>query len=104
MHFNLDARPAEIPALLRRFTEIAGAAAWKKRETDFERQTHDNPLIDGYLNSHFPLERAMIYVQHYKRNTGGRIPEINATPLADLGALYSFVALTALVFATSLSG
>ena len=98
MHFNVDARPAEIPALLRRFTEIAGAAAWQKRETDFERQTHDNPLIDRYLNSHFPLERAMIYVQHYKRNTG-RIPGINATPLADLGALYSFVALTARVFA-----
>jgi hypothetical protein len=99
MHFNVDAHPAEIPALLRRFTEIAGAAAWKKRETDFERQTHDNPLIDGYLNSHFPLERAKIYVQLYKRNTGGRIPEINATPLADLGALYSFVALTARVLA-----
>jgi hypothetical protein len=63
MHFNVDARPAEIPPLLRRFTEIAGAAAWKKRETDFERQIGDNPLIDGYLNSHFPLERAMIYVR-----------------------------------------
>jgi hypothetical protein len=91
MHFNVDARPAEMPALLRRFTEIAGAAAWQKRETDFERQNHDNPLIDGYLDSHFPLERAMIYVRHYSRNTGGRIPQINSTPIADLGALYSFV-------------
>ena len=64
MHFSVDARPAEMPALLRRFTEIAGAAAWQKREIDFERQKQDNPLIDGYLDSHFPLERAMIYMRH----------------------------------------
>jgi hypothetical protein len=97
MHFNVDARPAEIPALLRRFTQIAGAAAWQKRETDFELQIRDNPLIDGYLDSHFPLERAMVYVRHYNSNTG-RIPEINSAPHADLGALYSFVALIARVF------
>src|SRR5271170_2713792 len=97
MQFDVNARPAEIPVLLRRFTEIAGAAAWQKRETDFEIQKHDNPLIDGYLNSYFPLERAMIYVRHYSRNTGGRVPQINSTPVADLGALYSFVALTARV-------
>ena len=40
----------------------------------------------------------MIYVGQYHRNTGGRIPEINSTPLFDFGALYSFVALTARVF------
>jgi len=98
MHFNVDARPSEIPPLLRRFTEIAGAAAWQKRQTDFERQIHDNPMIDRYLDSYFPLERAMIYVRQHNRNTGGRIPKINSTPLFDLGALYSFVALTARVF------
>jgi hypothetical protein len=97
MRFNGDTRPAELPALLRRFTEIAGASAWQKRESDFEKQIRDNPLIDGYLDSHFPLERAMVYVRHYNRNTG-RIPEINSTPLADLGALYSFVALIVRVF------
>jgi hypothetical protein len=49
MHFNIHAHPAEIPALVRRFTEITGAGPWRKRETDFQRQTHDNPLIEGYL-------------------------------------------------------
>ena len=98
MHFNIHAHPAEIPALVRRFTEITGAGPWRKRETDFQRQTRDNPLIEGYLNSHFPLERAMIYLSHYISNTGGRIPEINSTSAVDLGALYSFVALTARVF------
>ena len=75
MHFNVDARPAEIPPLLRRFTEIAGALAWRKRQTDFERQIHDNPLIDRYLDSYFPLERAMIYVRQYTKHTGGEYPE-----------------------------
>jgi len=98
MHFNVDARPAEIPTLLHRFTEITGAVAWQKRQTDFQRQIHDNPMIDRYLDSYFPLERAMIYVRQHNRNTGGRIPQINSTPLFDLGALYSFVALTARVF------
>jgi hypothetical protein len=98
MHFNVHATPAEIPALLRRFAEIGGVAAWKKRQTDFARQIHDNPMIDRYLDSYFPLERAMIYVRQHNRNTGGRIPQINSTPLFDLGALYSFVALTARVF------
>jgi hypothetical protein len=40
----------------------------------------------------------MIYVRNYNRNTGGRVPEINSTPAVDLGALYSFAALTARVF------
>jgi hypothetical protein len=40
----------------------------------------------------------MIYVRHYNRNTGGRIPEINSTSAVDLGALYSFVGITARVF------
>jgi hypothetical protein len=44
MHFNIDAHPAEIPALLRGFTEITGAGPWQKRKTDFERQIHDNGL------------------------------------------------------------
>jgi hypothetical protein len=39
MHFNIHAHPAEIPALVRRFTEITGAGPWRKRETDFQRQT-----------------------------------------------------------------
>jgi hypothetical protein len=98
MHFNVDATPGEIPALLRRFTEIGGAAAWKKRQTDFERQIHDNPMIDRYLDNYFPLERAVIYVRQHNRNTGGWIPQINSTPLFDLGALYSFITLTARVF------
>jgi hypothetical protein len=55
-------------------------------------------MIDRYLDHYFPLERAMIYARQYNRNTGGRIPQINSTPLFDLGALYSFVALTARVF------
>jgi hypothetical protein len=98
MRFNVDARPSEIPPLLRRFTEIAGAAAWQKRQTDFARQIHDNHMIDRYLDNYFPLERAMIYVRQHHKNTGGRIPQINSTRLFDLGALYSFVAVTARVF------
>jgi hypothetical protein len=98
MRFDVDARPAEIAALLRRLTEIPGAATWRKRETDFKRQVHDNPLIEGYLDSHFVIERAMIYVQHYKANTGGRIPEITSTSAVGLGALYSFAGLIVRVF------
>jgi hypothetical protein len=44
-------------------------------------------MIDRYLDDYFPLERAMIYVRQHNRNTGGRIPQINSTPLFDLGAL-----------------
>lgn len=98
MRFHVDARPAELAAFLHRLTEIPGAAAWRKRETDFERQTHDNPLIGGYLDSHFPIERAMTYVRLYKANTGGRIPGITSTSAVDLGALYSFAGLIARVF------
>lgn len=98
MNFDVNARPAEIPALLRRLTEIPGAAAWRKREIDFERQAHDNPLIERYLDSHYPIERAMIYVRHYKENTGGRTPEISSTSAVDLGALYSFAGLIARIF------
>ena len=37
------------------------AKAWNR----LCKTNHDNPLINGYLDSHFPLERAMIYVRHY---------------------------------------
>jgi hypothetical protein len=99
MHFDVNAHPAEIPALLNRLIGITGAVAWQKREADFAHQIHDNPLIEGYLDSHFSIERAMIYVRHYRANTGGRVPEINATSHVDLGALYSFGALMARIFA-----
>src|SRR5712691_6805670 len=98
MRFDVNAHPAEISGLLNRFTAITGAAAWQKRETDFANQKHDNPLIDGYLDSHFPVEQAMIYVRRYRASTGGRIPEINTTSRVDLGTLYSFAALMARVF------
>jgi hypothetical protein len=89
MYFDTNVRPAEIPAFLHSFTEITGLAAWQKREKDFAHQVHHNPLIEAYLDSYFGIERSMIYVRRYRKNTG-RIPDVMNTPSTKLAALYTF--------------
>jgi hypothetical protein len=102
MYFDVNVRPAEIPAFLHSFTEITGVAAWQKREKDFAHQVRDNPLIEGYLDSYFSIERSMIYVRRYSKNTG-RIPDIVKTPSANIAALYTFAVGVARIFANYLS-
>jgi hypothetical protein len=97
MHFDVNIRPAEIPASLHGLTEITGAAAWQKRENDFARQVHENPLIAEYLDSHFRVERSMFGVKRYKQNTG-RIPDIIKAPSASTATLYNFAAVLTRVF------
>lgn len=97
MQFDVNGHPAEMPAFLNVLTEIAGVAAWRKREKDFARQVQENPLIERYLDSQFGIERSMAYVRHYRSNTG-RVPWNLNTPSADLGALYSFAGMVARVF------
>jgi hypothetical protein len=97
MHFDVNVRPAENAAFLHCLTEITGAAAWRKREKDFAHQVHENPLIEGYLDSYFGIERSMFYVQRYRRNTG-RIPDIMNTPSTNIAALYNFAAVLARFF------
>lgn len=98
MHFELDVRPAEMPAFLNRLIEITGLTSWQQRERDFTKQLHDNPLIERYLDTQFGIERSMISVRHYRESTGGRTPSIKNTPRANLGVLYGFAAMVARVF------
>jgi hypothetical protein len=98
MHFEVNGRPAELPAFLNVLTQISGAAAWQKREKDFLRQLQENPLIERYLDTQFGIERSMIFVHHYRRNTGGRVPSVVHTPRTDLAVLYSFAAMVARIF------
>jgi hypothetical protein len=97
VYFDTNVRPAEIASFLHCLTEITGAEAWQKRAKDFAHQVHDNPLIEGYLDSYFGIERAMIYVRRYKKNTG-RIPDIINTPTGNITALYTFAAAVARIF------
>jgi hypothetical protein len=97
MHFDVNIRPAEIPANLRCLTEITGAAAWQKRENDFAHQVRDNPLIAEYLDSHFRIERSMFNVKRYKQNTG-RIPNIIDAPSDNIAVLYNFASVVTHVF------
>lgn len=97
MRFDVNIQSAEIPANLHCLTEITGAAAWQKREKDFARQVHENPLIAEYLDSHFRIERSMFEVKRYKQNTG-RIPDIINAPSASTATLYNFAAVVTRVF------
>jgi hypothetical protein len=97
MHFPVDMQLSEIPALLSRAIAITGAAAWTQREKDFSRQIAQNPLIGGYLDIQFALERAMIHARRRLAMTG-RLPSILVPSAPALGALYTFAAMTACVF------
>ena len=88
MRFDVSAPPSEIPALLLGLTELAGLAAWRQRERDFEKQIGENPLIAEYLDIQFPIERAMSYAKRYHRQTGRLPSALMAKP--DIGLLYGF--------------
>jgi hypothetical protein len=57
MRFSVEMQLSEISALLSRMIAITGAAIWTQREKDFSRQIAQNPLIGGYLDIQFALER-----------------------------------------------
>jgi len=90
MHFSLTTREAEMPALFRRFISITGPQAWDQRERDFVRQIKDNPLIERYLDTQFPIERAMFRVRRHLSSTR-RLPSLRHSLSPDLGMLYSFI-------------
>jgi hypothetical protein len=94
--FNVDAAPAELPAFLQRLTEIVGFPAWRQREQAFAKQIAENPLIEGYLDLQFPIERAMIYALRYRKSTG-RVPSA-LTADAQTGLLYSFAGMITRIY------
>src|SRR5712692_8054430 len=94
MKFDIDIRPAEIPAFLRALTDIAVATAWRQREETFAKQIRANPLMERYLESHFGIERAMFRARRYRASTG-RIPE---PARADMRPLYGFAGMVARVY------
>jgi hypothetical protein len=97
MHFNTEARPAEIPAYIRRVVAITGIGPWERRERDFTRQMKDNPLIERYLDTEFDIERSMILTRHHLKQTG-RLPAMQQWT-NNLATFYAFCAVTALAFA-----
>lgn len=97
MRFDVNANPDDIPKFLRTCREIPGASAWIQREKDFDAQIRSNPLIERYLDIHFPIERAMGHVRRYRAMTD-RLPSPLSPKRGGIGLLYAFAGILARVY------
>lgn len=59
MHFVPTVFPAEIPALLRRFLDIADWHLWEKRIATFSQWTSENEFLEDFIADRYPIEFEM---------------------------------------------
>ena len=90
MHFETEAVPAEIPALMHRIVAINGWEPWRRRLDWLQEQVRANPTMLYFISERFGLELAFEQAhRHYK--CSNRYPWPPST--AEQQRFYSFLSM-----------